>query len=301
LEQGPKRSYARAVATVDAVEALLSGKAFVDLSFWRKVAVSGPDALEWLNDLVSADITGVGPGRARRSVLLSPTGHLRAEFTVTTSEGVILLLQDPSQPDAIDALLARYVLSSQVELEDRTDRLALFAFPESSSPPDTARTWASVSSCTERGSDLLGPAEAHDTVLRALSERFTQAGNEDLERYRVVAGIPRFGVDATEDDLPVEGGLEDAVSFEKGCYLGQESVAKVRNLGHPRRVVVHLSAGAPVSAGDPVEARRIEAGRITSAAEHDGRWWALAKVRWDARDAALTTTGGVSLSPVAGS
>jgi folate-binding protein YgfZ len=105
-------------------------------------------------------------------------------------------------------------------------------------------------------------------------------------------------VDALDDDLPQEAGLGDAVAVDKGCYLGQEAVAKVRNLGHPRRVLLHLHAGAPVRPGDAVRADGESVGEITSAAGGDDRWWALAKVRWRDRAAPLATTEGVSLTPV---
>ncbi|HEX2266939.1 MAG TPA: hypothetical protein VHI97_01890, partial [Actinomycetota bacterium] len=83
------------------LEALLTGRAFVDLSSWRKIAVTGSDAFRWLNDLVSADLTGLRSGQARRSLLLSPTGQVRADFTVLAYPEGLLLLQDPAQPHEI--------------------------------------------------------------------------------------------------------------------------------------------------------------------------------------------------------
>jgi folate-binding protein YgfZ len=128
-----------------------------------------------------------------------------------------------------------------------------------------------------------------------MSATFTEIDGAALEAWRVAAGIPRFGVDALNDDLPQEGGFGDAVAFDKGCYLGQEAMAKVRNLGHPRRTLLHLTAGGPVAAGEPVESEGRLVGEITSAAAADGRWSVLAKVRWDAREAPLTTAEGVAL------
>src|SRR5919199_4022863 len=98
----------------DAASVLRDGRAVVDLSFWRTVAVSGRDAWTWLNDLASADLSALGPGRARRSLLLSPTGRVRADFTVAVADGDPLLIQDPAQPASAAALLSRYVLSSEV-------------------------------------------------------------------------------------------------------------------------------------------------------------------------------------------
>jgi len=277
------------------VDSLLAGKAFVDLSFWRTVAVTGSDAFGWLNDLVSVDLSDMRPHEARRSLLLSPTGHIRAEFTVALMDGDLLLLQDPTQPDPIDGLLDRYVLSSDVELSDRTDGLALFAFPGRTHAPDEPSTW-SKPSAVGAGLDLVVPIEDRDAAATTLEREFTVAGNEDLERWRVLAGVPRFGVDATADDLPSEGGFGDAVSYEKGCYLGQEAVAKVRNLGHPRRALLHVTANEPVSPGDAIVVGGDEVGRITSATDHDGRWWAFAKVRWGAKEGALRTSTGVAIT-----
>jgi tRNA-modifying protein YgfZ len=282
----------------DAVaETIASGAAFVDLSWWRVVSVSGTDARTWLNDLISADIGDLRPGGARRSLLLSPTGRIRAEFTLADHEGTILLLQDPTQPRSIRELLSPYVLSSNVRLEDRTADTGLFAFPGSPAAPDVAGTVASTPSCTGRGVDLLCAMEDHDGVLASLSREYGLADAEALEAWRVSAGIPRFGVDALDDDLPQEGGFGDAVAADKGCYLGQEAMAKVRNLGHPRRVLLHVQAGAPLRAGDAVRADGESVGEITSATGGDDRWWALAKVRWRDRAAPLATTEGVSLTP----
>jgi folate-binding protein YgfZ len=276
---------------------LAAGTAFIDLSSWRKVVLSGSEAPGWLNDLVSADISGLAPGRARRSLLLSPTGRVRAEFTVARPGGDLVLLQDPVQPMSVQTLLAPYVLSSDVALEDRTAELALFAFPGRTVALD-ARWAYSTPSCTGVGLDLVAPAEDRDAVRASLSRAFTLAEPEALEAWRTAAGIPRFSVDASEDDLPQEAGLDDAISFDKGCYLGQEAVAKVRNLGHPRRLVLHLAADDEVSAGDAVLADGEEVGEVTSSTGTDGRWRLLARIRWAGRDGPLRTASGVGLVPV---
>jgi tRNA-modifying protein YgfZ len=300
---------------------LASGKAFADLSHWRKVGVSGADAFGWLNDLVSADVSGLEPDRAIRSLLLSPTGRIRAEFTVTLPGGLVLV-QDPSQPRSIQDLLEPYVLSSDVELRDRTADFALFAFPGRDAAPQMPGTAGSAPSVLGVGADLFAPGEDHDGLRRSLQTTFVLAGGEDVEAWRVRSGLARFGVDALEEDLPQEAGFEGAVSFGKGCYLGQEAVAKVRNLGHPRRLVLRLRAGGPVSPGDPVlVADRVEAdpvadpaggvpptgdpaggepaggepvGQVTSVA--DGVL--LARIRWDARQGPFRTPEGVELRPI---
>jgi len=280
----------------DNVDLLFAGKAFADLSFWRKVGVSGADGSSWLNSLISADIEDLSPGRARRSLLLSPTGKVRAEFTVTGPDGGgLLLIQDPMQPRSILDLLSPYTLSSDVALDDRTDELALFAFPARAEPPDAAGSVASAPSCLGVGTDVIAPTDDHDVLLAHFSNLATLVGNEDLEAWRITAGLPRVGVDVLEDDLPQEGDLAGAVSFDKGCYLGQEAVAKVQNLGHPRRALLRLEASGPVAPGDLIEADGKEAGEVTSAASLNGRTVLLARVRWSARQQSLQTGGGVEL------
>lgn len=277
---------------------LAAGRAFADLSAWRKVAVEGADAFRWLDALVSADLDGLAPGRARPALLLSPTGGIRAAFTVAPTGGSFLLLQDPAQPRSVLELLEPYVLSSDVRLEDRSEGLAVFALPGLDEPPDLPGGAPSAPSALGRGIDAICRAEEREPVLASLSRTFAAASEEDVEAWRVAAGVPRFGVDGEEGDLPMECGLEEAVSWDKGCFPGQEAVAKVRNLGHPRRVLLHLEATEPVRAGEAVWADGQEAGALTSAAISEGRWYALAKVRWEARDAPLRTASGVELAPV---
>jgi tRNA-modifying protein YgfZ len=279
-------------------EALLAGDGFVDLSDWRKVAVSGSDASAWLNDLVSADLTGLAARQSRRSLLLSPTGQVRAGFTVMPYRDGFLLLQDPAQPHALDGLLDRYVLSSDVALENLSKDLTLFAFPDRREPPGIGGD-AVTPSCLGPGIDVLSDAGSHEEMLEALAPVFRKAAMEDVDTWRVFRGIPRVGVDVGEEDLPQEGGLQEAVSFEKGCYVGQEAVAKVRNLGHPRRLLLHLEASGRVSAGETVCVDSIEVGKVTSAVRTPRGARALAKVRWTAKGGPFMTTGGVRLDPVA--
>ena len=128
-----------------------------------------------------------------------------------------------------------------------------------------------------------------------LTARFAQADEMHVDAWRVRAGIPRFGVDASEDDLPQEAGLDEAVAFDKGCYMGQEAVAKVRNLGHPRRLLLHLESERAVATGDQVCTGGAEVGMVTSSAGRGAGSIVLARIRWDARESSLETAAGVPL------
>jgi tRNA-modifying protein YgfZ len=287
------------------VRALEDGRALVDLTWWRKILVSGSDGPGWLNDLLAADLSGMEAGDARRSLLLSPTGRVRADVTVLRVSEGHLLVQDPSQPDPIDALLSPYVLSSDVSLQDRTAELALFALPGHTEPPGPplAEGWMVMKpSFLGTGVGLVGPARARDPALRALTQGdhgLIEVGEQAVEAWRIARAVPRFPVDLTPDSLPHETDVGDAIAYAKGCYLGQEAVARVRNLGHPPFVLLALRSGDPVSPGDPVLADADDAGTVTSATPLPaGGSAAIARVRWAARKAGLRTAAGAALEPV---
>jgi folate-binding protein YgfZ len=276
---------------------LADGTAFVDASSLRATGVAGADARAWLNDLVSADLGGLGPGRALPSLLLAPTGGVRAAFTVVADGDGFLLLQEPAQEPVAD-LLRIYVLSSDVALTDRTGELAILAFPGLPEPPAVEGATASAPSALGAGSDLFAPARERDRIVAELVGRFALATDDEAEAWRIAAGIPRAGIDTAEGDLPQEAALEASVAFDKGCFVGQEAVAKTRNLGHPRRVLLAFSADAPVAAGEAVLAGDgEEVGVVTSAVGAGDGSRGLARIRWADRDRPLRTAVGAALVP----
>jgi folate-binding protein YgfZ len=281
----------------DPAELLAAGQAFADLSSWRKIAVSGRDAFEWINDLVSADISDVAPGRARHSLLLSRTGAIRAAFTVSSWSGELLLIQDPAQP-SIAGLLAPYVLSSDVTMQDRSREVSAFAIPGQKAPIDVPDGDISSPSCLGPGGvDIFCSPDDRDRVFDTLSKTLSPASEDDIERFRVMHGLPRLGVDVQDGDLPQESLLSGWVSREKGCFVGQEAVAKLDSLGRPRRVLVMFSSHDDVAAGDPVLADGDEVGRVTSATRAGTETQGLARITWAAREQNLFTPRGSNLVP----
>jgi folate-binding protein YgfZ len=267
----------------------------------RIVEVRGSDARGWLNDLVTGPIEALGPEQGTRSLLLTPTGRIRADFTVAEPGGgsTLVILQDADQPDAVDALLAPYVLSSDVELSDASERLALFSFPGIAETPVLGSGEMSFRpSVLGPGSDILMDRSHAEPTASSLEATMPRATTGDLERWRIERGIPLFGLDFEPGNLPAEAGLESAIDFTKGCFLGQESVAKVRNLGHPQTTLVPLRAATEAGRGDGVYADGAEVGSVTSAATADGGTILLARVRWDAPRGELSLGNGTSLDVV---
>ena len=271
---------ARREAAKDELEALEQGRAFVDLSTRRKVRVTGGAARAWLHDLVTSDVASLEVADMQRSLLLSPTGRIRADLTVARNDAGYLLLQGSDQPDPILGLLGRYVLSSDVRLLDATDAMSVFA------PVGEAIVLAQRRSAGEARDALRG---------RGLLE----AAPEAAEVWRIRRGEPLMGADFEQDALPAEAGLEWTIDVTKGCFLGQESVARVRNLGHPASVLRHVVGAGALRVGSPVLAGGSRVGQITSAAAAaDGRTVAIARVRWEAAGGPWASVEGSTLDPV---
>jgi folate-binding protein YgfZ len=276
------------------VDALERGNAFAVLPAWRTVAVTGTDARSWLHDLVTTDIEGLPDRRTRRSLLLSPTGRIRADFHVASVDGSFLLLQAPEQPEAVDAILAPYVLSSDVELDDRTDRSVVVAVVGGSAAEDGDGMVALEPSVLGSGYDYVVRRGDRSALLRERlgSVGLVEVAPEDVESWRILRGIARMGADFGPDALPAEAGLEDAIDFTKGCFLGQESVAKVRNLGHPPRVLLPVRSRTPIASGAPVLAGRLPVGEVTSSTDAREGTAAIVRVRWEAASMPLATEAG---------
>ncbi len=272
--------------------ALLTGRAFVDLSHYRKVRVHGEDAVGWLHDLLTADIGGLAPGRSCRSLLLTPTGRIRADVQVLRRDDDVVLTQEPAQPDHIGLLLGPYVLSSAVSLEDATGELALFAVPDAAAA--TIGLPGFEPSSLGPGLDLLSaqgkPAwRVQDALMKAA---LVEAGAASAEAWRIVHGIPRMGPDFDQRSLPAEAALDATIDTTKGCFLGQESVARIANLGHPPRVLRHVRCVAPFVPGAPVFVDGEAVGAVTSAAPLADACVGLARIEWRAVGARLTDNDG---------
>jgi hypothetical protein len=133
-----------------------------------------------------------------------------------------------------------------------------------------------------------------EELVAALPEGNVAIGPEALESWRIERGAARFPIDLGEASLPHEAGLDDLIDHEKGCYLGQEAVAKVRNLGHPPFAALAVRPDRSVNVGEEVLVDEEPVGSVTSATEGPPRA-AIARVRWWARAASLRTGSGAAL------
>jgi tRNA-modifying protein YgfZ len=281
--------------------AIESGRAFARPQGIRIVRVTGSDAAAWLHDLVTTDVTSLKPGQARRSLLLTPTGRIRADFMVGCDRdpgGSYLLLQRDDQPSAVHDLLAIYVLSADVVLTEVSAG---------------SEVWTLIRGAADRSGELgvdpslLGPGR--DVVTARGGDQppwaggttpdLTEVGDRALERWRILRGDPRMGVDFEEGALPAAVGLHETIDTAKGCFLGQESVAKIRNLGHPPSLLLLRRTAGAVAPAMPVLAAGEEVGIVTSAAlDSGGETVAIIRVAWSSRDAPLTSAEGATFLAV---
>jgi hypothetical protein len=277
------------------VDALDEGRAYVDLDDVALSVVAGADARAWLNDLVTTDVESLGRFETRPSLLLGPTGRIRASFHVLgLGEREFILAQRGGQPAEVADLLMPYVLSSEVTIAPSPVRIIAIPGREDAPGwfPDLWRP-----SVLGSGLDLLVDASKTRTLDdvrdRLREEGLEPASPEAVEARRILRSEARFPTDVDADSLPSEAGLDAAPVTDrtKGCFLGQEAVAKVANLGHPTRVVVSVDADEPILAGQPVLADGQQVGSVTSSIGQVG----LVRVRWDARKSTLATATGTPI------
>lgn len=281
------------------VQALEEGRAFVVHGGAEVTHVEGRDARAWLQDIVTADLERLEPFGSRRSLLLTPTGRIRADFHVLgtgEADGGSFIVQPADQPGRIGNLLSPYILSSDVVLAP-TDLVLVSVSAEGADHEVARGPWRP--SVLGGGFDLLVDDAAAQSRRDLGSAGLVEVGPDAVEAWRIHRGVPRFPVDLDEDSLPAEATLDDGVVIDrsKGCYLGQESVAKVRNLGRPTRVVLPLEASGPAQAGEAVLAEGVEIGVVTSANTLGRRTAVIVRVRWDAQEHELRAASGAILRP----
>ncbi len=264
-------------------DALEDGRGSVDRSEERTLSVRGADARGWLGDLVTADVATLDPGGSRRSLLLTPTGRIRADLWITqVDDDAFVLVQARDEPEPVEDLLRPYVLSSAVRLDDTTGTLRVLVFPG-------------------RDEILTVARNDRDAWERATSTRGSVLVDEpSYELWRVSRGDPRMGVDFEAGALPAEAGLEHLIDIEQGMLPRPG----VRGEGaeprpspddpSPRAVARPSSLPAP-----PCRRGNEVVGHVTSAVPgRGGGSVIIAKVEWRALDAALQAPDASPLFPL---
>jgi len=253
--------------------------ALVDRSNRGVVAITGPDRLSWLHSLTSQHLERLAPGRCAQALILSPQGHLEHHLTLTDDGTTVWAHVEPGTAPALVAYLNSMRFMLRVEVADLSATHGVLSFlsvTELADSPALADfpSLAGVMAVT-RGSLGLDMVVDLDLIGEVAGKlEVSAAGLWAYEAARIAAHVPRPGVDTDHKTLPHEAGLiEAAVHLNKGCYRGQETVARVHNLGHPPRrlVLLHLDGGAdrlPAHGAPIVDPEGREVGFVGSAALH---------------------------------
>jgi folate-binding protein YgfZ len=279
--------------------ALAFGAAVHDLGWMRRVAVGGADRFRWLSGMVTNAVNELAGNGGAWNFVLNAQGRIQGDLCVWREGGNLGMEIAADQYERLLAHLDRFIIMDDVELApkslDAAGRLngetalglvgplaagvlARLGLPVPAGQMTSARAvWKEVDVCVARAYGVLAPhyelwmpAAGIPALWRALAEAgATPAGAASLEAFRVAEGIPAYGIDIAERDLPQETSQMRALSFNKGCYVGQEVVERIRSRGGLRRRLQSLelfgpqpAAGAALTMEDGTEA-----GRITSAAE----------------------------------
>ena len=291
-----------------------------DLTGRGELVLSGNDRASFLQGLVTNDVRKLRPGEGCPAAFLTPKGKLLADLVVLCAPDELVVDTPPELPEKVEALFRKYLMFGDVAIENRTQATGVLhvegkgteeILRKGIGQDGPAEPHASV--CVESirvvresrggfdGFDLRGPRP----LVEAARERLLALGAVPsppsvLETARIEAGIPRWGAELTEDVLPDEAGLPARgwVSYTKGCYIGQETVARIRTYGHVNRNLVGLilEGDVPPPAGAEIRAGGARAGRVTSAAL-SGRLGTAIALGYVRREHAAPGTGVEVLLP----
>jgi folate-binding protein YgfZ len=239
--------------------ALAEGKAWADLSHLSVIAISGEDRLKWLHDLTTQYLVDFGAGTWTSAMVLDPQGHVEYQFNVVDDGTSSYLVMDPQFVEGLSAYLNKMRFMLRVEVRDATEDFAVMRAPGVANEIG--------------GPFALVPRAELEEMKSAFNSTAMQVGTWALDAERVAAGRPRHGIDTDFKTIPNElGVLNGAVHMNKGCYRGQETVAKIYNLGKPPRrlVMLHLDGHAVVMppSGTPVMNGEVQVGFLGTVARH---------------------------------
>ena len=289
VEDGPDKGaiwhFGEPVKEQRAIEA---GKAWADLSHLSVVAVSGDDRLKWLHDLTTQFLTELEVGIWKSAMILDPQGHVEYQFNLVDDAATTYLVLDPGYAETLVAYLTKMKFMLKVDVRDATSEFAVLRAPGAAT--DIGGPYALV------------PRAEVEQMAQTFGAVATQVGTWALDAERVAAGRPRIAFETDHKSIPNElGVLNGAVHMNKGCYRGQETVAKIFNLGNPPRrlVMLHLDGsdvGFPAT-GTKIENDGVVVGFIgTVARHHELGTIALAMIKRNTPTDATLSVDGIAAS-----
>jgi len=276
--------------------ALRNGCGIYDLGFRAWISLTGGDRVRWMNGMVTNNIRDLAIGHGVYAFLLNPQGRILGDMYVYNQGERLIVETDRSQVEKIIATFDHYIIMDDVEVANISDKQTALGVAGPNARAIVNKAGIEVPNleplqmitpqcncdcdcvgCTViRDQDAaqesyeiwLAPQDVYKTWQALIAAGATPIGSEALEMQRIVAGIPLYGVDIRERDLPQETEQTRALNFNKGCYVGQEIVERIRSRGNVHRKFTGFVAegSAPIAAGEKIVSGEKEVGEITSVA-----------------------------------
>ncbi|RKU14542.1 hypothetical protein C6501_08065 [Candidatus Poribacteria bacterium] len=277
-------------------EAVRNGVGIADISYYGTLSLTGEDRAKFLHRLISNDVENLADGEGNYATLLTNRGKIIADLRVYICGDAIYISTAPECTEDVFAELDKYIIADDVELTVDTDNFGAIAVygPKSTELVQSVLNAEDLGGLSEYhsrsylfdgywgvcvGSNTVGECGYHlyistdklETLWkRLMAERpdVVPIGWDALESLRIEAGTPRYGTELTDSVIPLEAELEHAIDFEKGCYIGQEIVARMKYRGHPNRLLrgIEIDAENPVQQNSKIFNGEKEVGWVTSSA-----------------------------------
>jgi tRNA-modifying protein YgfZ len=240
---------------------------FFDLSARTKLRVTGADRVRFINGQTTNDVRKSTESATQESCVLNARGHLEAHLFLFSTPEAIWIDADEELRESLPARLERYVIADDVVIEDVTDEFALFHVVAEKSPQiPKAKFCLRSRRLLEEGWDVWGQRSASEKIKEAISGQSEFISPDAFEILRIENGIPRWGRELTPEIIPPEARLEErAIDYEKGCYIGQEVISRMKMSGQTRQRLCGLAGAEELVAGIELRAQGRTAGKITSA------------------------------------
>lgn len=215
-----------------------------DLSSRVKLRVSGADRIRFLNGQITNDIRKATESGALEACVLNAKGKIDAHLFVRSEANYFLVDADAELRESLKPRLERYVIADDVQIDDVTEQLSIFHVVMASRPalPADGKTVA-VTRLIDPGWDIWAEAANRNNVFQQLSEQFRFCDHDCAEVVRIEQGIPRWGRELTAEIIPIEANLETrCIDYDKGCYIGQETISRMKMSGQQNKRLCGLVA-----------------------------------------------------------
>jgi folate-binding protein YgfZ len=226
-----------------APNAAVTGDLF-DLSSRAKLRVSGVDRVRFLNGQITNDIRKASESNALEACILNAKGKMDAHVFVRAEGNCFYVDADTELRESLQPRLERYIIADDVQIDDVTEQLSIFhvVTASRSTLPVDGKIVAAMRSI-DPGWDIWAEAANRDEVFRQLSSRFKFCDNNCAEAVRIEQGIPRWGRELTPEIIPIEANLEArCIDYDKGCYIGQETISRMKMSGQQNKRLCGLVA-----------------------------------------------------------